>query len=159
MLDEVDKQLISALSNDLPLTSEPYAQVASELGISTSDIIARLEKYRQLGILRKLGAVLAHRKLGYMANALVVSVVSPWRQDDVGKLLSQIPTVSHCYARPPQPDWPYNFYTMLHASTREQCQLAAAEMMRNAGVSQYELLFSIKEWKKSTMIYKFNHDN
>lgn len=154
MLDYIDKRLIAALSDDLPLTAEPYTQIANQLGISPVEVVARLEKFRQTGILRKLGAVLSHHRLGYTANALVAGIASPLRLDDIGILLAQIPAVSHCYARRPQPNWPYNLYVMLHDQNREQCRLTAAQLMQSAGISQYQVLFSTKEWKKAAMVYK-----
>jgi len=155
MLDALDKRLITALSRDLPLTSQPYQQVAQELGISMAEVINRLQKLRQKGVLRKLGAVVGHRQLGYKANALVAGIVPETRLETVGQQLARHPAVTHCYARPAQPGWPYNLYFMLHAFNRQLCQAMADELMLAAGICQYRLFFSTKEWKKTTMIYTF----
>jgi siroheme decarboxylase len=153
MLDELDKKIIAALQGDLPLIPEPYRQLAQELEIAEDELLSRLQRYRRCGHLRKMGLVLRHQEVGYKANALCAWVVPGQRVDEVGRQMATCPSVSHCYARTAQPGWPYNFYIMLHASTREECRKIAAYLGENTRLDNYVMLFSIREWKKTSMHY------
>ena len=103
--------------------------------------------------MRKMGVVLRHREVGYAANALCAWVVPCERQEEVGLILMAHPAVTHCYSRATSHDWPYNFYTMIHAQTREGCAEIAAQLSLESAVTEYILLFSTKEWKKTSMHY------
>ncbi len=153
MLDELDKKIISVMQDEFPLVAEPYLEIANKLGISEEELLGRLKKYTQSGKIRKMGAVLRHREVGYAANALCAWIVPEERITEIGQLFAKSATVTHCYARVTQPDWPYNFYTMLHANTREQCHGIAEELAKQAGLTQYIMMFSTKEWKKNSMQY------
>jgi DNA-binding Lrp family transcriptional regulator len=57
--------------------------------------------------------------------------------------------VSHCYERVRYPEWDYNLYAMIHARTREECERTAHDISRATGISDYMILFSEKEFKKT----------
>lgn len=153
MLDELDKKIISIMQDDFPLVAKPYLEIANKLGISEEELLSRLNKYTQSGKIRKMGAVLKHREVGYTANALCAWNVPEERIQEIGRMFSKVSAVTHCYARVTQPDWPYNFYTMLHANSREQCNAIAKELASQAELEEYIMLFSTKEWKKNSMQY------
>ncbi len=153
MLDELDKKIIAAMQDEFPIVAEPYREIAEKLGITEDLLLTKLEDFRKTGKIRKMGAVLRHREVGYAANALCAWVVPEDRIEEVGILLSQSPVVTHCYARVPQLDWPYNFYTMIHAHTRKECQQLAKELAQQADLKEYIMLFSTREWKKNSMRY------
>jgi len=153
MLDELDKKIIAIMQEDFPLVAEPYREIADKLGINEDELLKRLQEYYKSGKIRKMGAVLKHREVGYAANALCAWIVPEERVTEVGTLFSKFAVVTHCYARVTQPDWPYNFYTMLHSHTREQCKSIAEDLASQAGLSEYIMLFSTKEWKKRSMQY------
>lgn len=153
MLDELDKKIIATMQDEFPLTAEPYKQIAEKIGISEATLLARLESFRETGKVRKMGAVLRHREVGYAANALCAWRVQENRIEAVGMLFSQSAVVTHCYTRVPQQEWPYNFYTMIHAHTREECEILAKELAEQADLEEYIMLFSTREWKKNSMRY------
>ena len=158
MLDELDKKIIAAMQDDFPLAEEPYRLLADKLAISEDELLERLRKYRAAGQMRKMGAVLRHREVGYTANALCAWKVDADRHEEVGRVMQAHPAVTHCYGRITAPDWPYSFYTMIHASTRDACAAIADSLARQAGVPEYVMLYSTKEWKKTSMRY-FQEDN
>lgn len=159
MLEELDKQIIAMMQDDFPLVAEPYLEIANKLGIREEELLERLKKYRQSGQIRKMGAVLRHRQVGYAANALCAWLVPEERISEVGEMFAKLEVVTHCYARVTKPSWPYNFYTMLHAQSREQCNSIARELAEQAGLAKYLMLFSTKEWKKNSMQYFKNSNN
>lgn len=158
MLDELDKNIIAIMQEDFPLVPEPYRAIANKLGISEDELLRRLRGYSQTKKIRKMGAVLRHREVGYAANALCAWIVPEERIQEIGEMCKTVAVVTHCYARVTQPGWPYNFYTMLHANTGEQCTVIAKELADQAGLKDYIMLFSTKEWKKNSMQY-FKNNN
>ena len=152
-LTPLEKRIIHELQQDLPVVSQPFAAVAETLGISEAEL---LEKVRELvadGTIRRFGATLRHQRSGFDANAMVVWEVGPERAEEVGAIFASFREVSHCYQRPPLPNWPYRLFTMIHGSSREVCQEIVQRMAEAAGVENYDLLFTEEELKKTTMAY------
>jgi DNA-binding Lrp family transcriptional regulator len=153
MLDSLDEKIIAALQDEFPLMSRPYYELAAKIGISEEELLSRLKEYRRSGVMRRMGAVLRHREIGYAANALCAWVVSCDRLDEVAAQMAGNPAVTHCYARLPAADWPYNFYIMLHGKSRPECETAARRLSAAAGLGPGLMLFSSREWKKTSMRY------
>ena len=84
---------------------------------------------------------------------MIAWLVPDDRIDEVGEILAQFKEITHCYQRNPQSDWRYNLYTMVHGSSRDECYKMAERMSRSAGIDEYTLLFSEKEFKKTSMQY------
>lgn len=152
-LSELDKQIVKELQAGLPLVKKPFEVLARRVGISEEEFIARIHAIQQQGIMRRIGAALRHRSVGFVANAMIVWYVPEEKIEDVGKLMAGLPEVTHCYQRKPAPDWPYNFYTMVHGHSCEECEKLAEKLASLSGVSEYRLLFSVAELKKSSMKY------
>lgn len=153
MLDALDKAIIAAMQQELPLIEEPYQEIAGSLNIDQHELLARLQHFRETGKIRKIGAVLRHRKVGFRANALCAWIVPPDQLDQIGARMAAEPYITHCYSRISHADWPYNLYTMLHARSRSACAAIARKLSRLNGISHYVLLYSVKEWKKTSMRY------
>lgn len=153
MLDALDKKIIAMMQEDLPLVARPYLEIANKLGITEEVLLGRLQQYREAGQIRKIAAVLRHREVGFSANALCAWVVPDERIEDIGRKAAMSPHVSHCYSRKTQEDWPYNFYTMLHGHSPEECKGMAGSFARENALPTYVMLFSTREWKKTSMRY------
>ncbi len=152
-LTELQKQIVASMQGNVPMSKEPYRDIADSLGISEDQLLEELQLLREQGFLRRVGAILRHREAGYNANAMVAWQVPEDHVDQVGELLSEFTAASHVYQRPTYPDWPYNLFTMIHAASEEECHKIASEMSKTAGVTEYKLLFSTKEYKKTSMTY------
>jgi DNA-binding Lrp family transcriptional regulator len=153
MIDEIDKKVIGLIQADLPVDPRPFAILAYQIGLTEAQFIERIKDLKERGIIRRFGATLRHQEAGFSSNAMVAWVVPDQRIDEVGKILANFREVTHCYQRRPQGDWPYNLYTMIHGSNRDQCFEIAARMSRSAGIDHYKLLFSKKEFRKTSMEY------
>ena len=153
MIDDLDKKVIRLIQGDLPVEPRPFARLAEQIGITEEEFLERINSLKKRGILRRFGATLRHQKAGYGANAMVAWLVPDDRIDVVGKGLAQFREVTHCYQRNPQGDWRYNLFSMVHGNSQEQCYEIAATMSKTVGVEDYMLLFSEKEFKKTSMEY------
>ena len=153
MLTDAEKQVILALQRDLEITSRPFQDVAERAGISEVEVLAAIRSLKEKGYIRRFGATLRHQLSGFEANALVVWVIPEDRLSQLGRQLAAHRAVTHCYARRPAPDWPFNLYTMIHGKDPEEIARIAAEMAGEVGVADYNILFSEAELKKTTMRY------
>ncbi len=152
-LTEQDAAIIKALQEDFPLCEEPYKILAARAGVSEEEFLRRVQDFVDDKKIRKLGAVLRHREVGFKFNALCAWEVPAENLDEVAKIMSAHPAVSHCYDRNTAPNWNYNLYTMIHAKTREECDAIIAELSRLTGVENFQALYSKREWKKTGMKY------
>ena len=153
MVDELDKKIINLLQKDIPVVPRPYKLIADHLGVEEDEILKRIEAMVKKGVIRRFGATLYHQEAGFSANAMVAWVIPEDKVDEIGHIMAGFREVTHCYHRKPQKDWKYSLYTMIHGDTREECYDIAKNMSEKSGVKEYSLLFSEKEFKKTSMEY------
>ena len=153
MLTEIEKQIIAAVQADLPITAQPYAELARKVGVPEKEFMQTLQRLCDQGVIRRFGATIRHQKSGFEANVMVAWIVDEDQMEAVGSKMAAFKQVSHCYRRSPYGDWPYNLYTMVHAKDESTCREIARQMAQTAGVQDYALLFSRKELKKTSMTY------
>lgn len=152
-MDETDWAVIERLQAGVPLCERPFAEMAASVGISESDFIERVRRLRDEGVVRRLGPRLRHHKVGVHGNIMVVWAVADERLEEVGNLFAGARCVSHCYVRPPADGLPYTLYTMVHARDMDQARQIVLDLSRKAGISDYRLLPTVRELKKSTPTY------
>lgn len=152
-MTEMERRIIGELQQDLPIAARPYALVAERLSMSEQELLLQVRSMLERGIIRKVGAVLRHRKAGIHANALCVWQVSEENMAAVGEMFAALPAVTHCYERQAYDNWPYNLYTMVHAATRQACELQIDAMCRMSGLTVFRILYSTQELKKTSMRY------
>jgi DNA-binding Lrp family transcriptional regulator len=122
-LAEFDRLLIAATQSGLPLVARPYEAVGAMLGVSSDAVRERFAALLESGLVRRIGAVPNHYRLGYSANGMTVWDVDDARVDELGERVGALPGVSHCYRRPRElPRWPYNLFAMLHGRSREEVE-------------------------------------
>ncbi len=153
MLTDLEKRLILALQRDLEITPQPFQELAARLGVAEEEVLQAIRSLKEKGYIRRFGATLRHQLSGFEANALVVWAIPEEQLSRLGQKLAGQRAVSHCYARKPAPGWPYNLYTMIHGKSPEEIRGMAAKMSREIGITDYEVLFSEAELKKTTMRY------
>lgn len=153
MIDDLDKKVIRLIQGDIPLDQRPFFTMAVRIGLSEEKFLERVKALVARGIIRRFGATLRHQEAGYNSNAMVAWLVPEERLEEVGKTLSASREVTHCYHRQPQEDWPYNLFTMIHGNNRKACHEIAARMAETVQIKDYAILFSEKEFKKTSMTY------
>ncbi len=153
MLTDLEKKTILVLQRDLDVTPRPFLELAQHLEVTEAELLDAIRSLLAKGFIRRFGATLRHQLSGFDANAMVVWQVPEEAVNAIGEKLARYREVTHCYAREPAPDWPYNLYTMIHARTAEEVKQLAARMALEVGLSAYQILFSDAELKKTTMRY------
>ena len=150
---ELDVAVIRALQGDMPVVSEPYAPAAAEVGISQDELLAQLESMRDRKALRRVAAILYHRRAGFSANGMGVWAVPEERIMEVAPLMASFRGISHCYQRPTYEDWHYSVFTMAHGRSKEECDAILESIARETGVEDRRTLYSSTEFKKIRLLY------
>jgi len=153
MDNSLEKAIVRRFQEELPLVPQPYKFIADELGISEQELINKIKELKERKILRRIGAILHHRTIGFKANAMVVWSVPIDRIREVTDIMISFPQVSHCYERKPLPNWSYNIYTMIHSESFHKCEDIILNISKASAVDKYDVLYSTKELKKNSMKY------
>ncbi len=151
-LDELDRRLIRATQSGLPLVPRPYEAIGATLGIAGEQVRERLQAMLDAGLIRRIGAVPNHYRLGFTATGMSVWDVADERVDELGERVGQLPFVSHCYRRPRrQPVWNYNLFAMLHGRSREEVEAQAQQVAALLGDAcrAHDILYSTAILKKT----------
>ena len=153
MISDLEKAVIGELQGSLPLTQQPYLEIAHRLRVSEEEVIVCLKSLLKRGIIRRFGITIRHQISGFEANAMGAWKVDSDDVDRVGRIMASFKEVTHCYERKVSGDWKYNLFTMIHGSNRQECYTVAQAISRETGIIEYELLFSYREAKKTSMTY------
>ncbi len=151
-LDATDRKIIVATQAGLPRVSRPYHAIAEQLGIGADEVMARLRRMLDTGIIRRIGAVPNHYTLGYRANGMSVWDVPEECIRELGKKIGELDFVSHCYHRPRHlPDWPYNIFAMVHGRDRAAVEAKVAQIAALLGEADrgHDVLYSTRILKKT----------
>ena len=151
-MDDFARRLILATQQGLPLTPEPYAELARTLGCDEATVLAGIEDLLARGVIRRIGVVPNHYAIGWTANGMTVWNVDDAQVDTLGAQVGALDFVTHCYRRPRAlPAWPYNLFAMVHGASRDECSAKAAQIraLLGAACRGDDILYSTKILKKS----------
>jgi siroheme decarboxylase len=151
--DELDVAVIKALQGDMPVVPEPYAEAAKTVGLTQERFLDHLAGMRERGLLRRVAAILYHRRAGFSANGMGVWKVPADRIEEVGRRMAAVRGISHCYQRPTYEDWPYSVFTMAHGRSKEECDAILDSIERMTGIVERATLYSSTEFKKIRLLY------
>ncbi len=157
-LSELDYAVIRTLQGDLPVVPEPYAPAAAALGIDQAQLLEHLESMKERRALRRVAAILFHRRAGFSANGMGVWKVPDDRILEIGPAMAAFRGISHCYQRPTYADWPYSVFTMAHGRSKEECDAILASIAESTGIEERSTLYSSTEFKKVRLLY-FNDEH
>ncbi len=152
VLTDRERTLVRLVGGDIPFTAHPFDTIVQKVGMSVMDVLGILRRWKAQGVLRRIAPVLYHRKAGFTANGMCVWQVS----GDVGPFgqrMAARPEVTHCYQRPRLPVFPFDLYAMIHAGSRDALYRKFEKISGDCGLRGGVLLFSTREFKKSSMQY------
>ena len=151
-IDETDRRLIAATQDGLPLVRQPYHALAEQLGLDAEDVKGRMKRMLAAGVIRRIGIIPNHYKLGVTANGMSVWDVDDRFVAEAGREVGQLSFVSHCYRRPRHlPDWPFNLFAMVHGRSRDETerQVAVIADLLGQRARAHDVLYSTRILKKS----------
>ncbi len=153
-LDQIDRKIIEATQAGFPITAKPYHSIAQLLELEPDLVIERIGKLLEQGIIRRIGVVPNHYRLGYRSNGMTVWDVPDEKINELGKKVGGLDFVSHCYHRPRHlPDWPYNLFAMVHGRDQQTTDNYVSEIADILGDAnrQHTVLYSTRILKKTGM--------
>jgi DNA-binding Lrp family transcriptional regulator len=155
-LGELERRLVMALQEGLPLFIRPFQVLASRVGCDESEVLERIRHWCEEGVIKRFGVVVRHHELGYTANAMLVQDIPDALVGQLGETLAREPGVTLCYQRPRvEPDWPYNLFCMIHGQARDEVEAKIAELRErlNLGAYVHDTLFSLTRFKQTGARY------
>jgi siroheme decarboxylase len=151
--DEFDVAVIRATQGDMPVIEEPYAPAAEQLGIGQERLLEHLRAMQERRLLRRVAAILFHRRAGFSANGMGVWKVPDERTMELGPRMAAFRGISHCYQRPTYQDWPYSIFTMAHGRSKDECDAILESISAETGITERATLYSSTEFKKIRLLY------
>jgi siroheme decarboxylase len=153
--DDRDIAVIRALQGPMSVTERPYEEAAKEVGMEPGDFLVHLELLQERKILRRVAAILYHRRAGFSANGMGVWRVPEEKIMDTGAQMAAVRGVSHCYQRPTYADWPYSVFTMAHGRSKDECDAILDSIADEHGLHGEDraVLYSSTEFKKVRLHY------
>jgi siroheme decarboxylase len=153
--DDIDVAVIRALQGPMEVTDRPYDAAASEVGMSTPELLEHLRGMVDRKLLRRVAAILYHRRAGFSANGMGVWRVPEGEILEVGGRMAAVRGISHCYQRPTYADWPYSVFTMAHGRSKEECDavLDGIAQAHDLHGDDRAVLYSSTEFKKIRLHY------
>jgi DNA-binding Lrp family transcriptional regulator len=151
--DDFDIAVIRTLQGDMPVIPEPYRLAADALGVTQDKLLDHLAGMQERKLLRRVAAILFHRRAGFSANGMGVWKVPDDRIMEVGKRMASFRGISHCYERPTYQDWPYSVFTMAHGRSKEECDAILDSIAEDTGIHERATLYSSTEFKKIRLLY------
>jgi len=149
-----EKVMLAKLQDDLDVTVEPFDFLCSE-GLASKEVLKIVKGLIDKGVIRRIAAVVDHRKLGFAANVLFCSDVPQESVVRAGERLARFRIVSHCYERQTFEGWPYNVFAMMHAASMGQIQHVINRFVEMEKIDAFELLPTTAELKKKPVKYQF----
>lgn len=148
-MDRCDREILAALEEGLPLVPEPFGEIGRRLGITGEEVLERLGKLQDSGVIRRFRARIDQRRLGITANALVAWDCDGKPGGENGSRLASFPCVTHCYERSLVPGrWDYSLYTVHHGYSREEVEDEVRRIAGEIGLTRYIIMFSTEEFKR-----------
>jgi siroheme decarboxylase len=153
--DERDVATIQAMQGPMEAVERPYDAAAEELGISTDELLEQLRNMVDRKLLRRVAAILYHRRAGFSANGMGVWKVPEEEIMETGGRMASFRGISHCYQRPTYEDWPYSVFTMAHGRSKEECDAILDSIAEECGMGPEDraTLYSSTEYKKIRLRY------
>jgi len=152
-LSDLDVAVIRATQGAMDPVEEPFAPAATELGMPVAKLLEHLESMRERRALRRVAAILFHRRAGFSANGMGVWNVPEEQILELGPRMASFRGISHCYQRPTYADWPYSVFTMAHGRSKDECDAILDSIAADTGIEDRRTLYSSTEFKKIRMLY------
>ena len=152
IIDELDRKIVQATQAGLPLLTAPYTEVAGACGCDTQTVLQRMQRMLDRGVIRRIGAIPNHYRLGLRGNGMSVWDVDDEKLIELGARVGRLDFVSHCYERPRHPPiWPYNLFAMVHGHDRDEVMSKVDQIIELLGpdCKQHDVLFSTRILKKT----------
>ena len=144
-----DRRVLRAVENGIDIVPRPFDEAGRRIGMTGPEVRGNLKEMLSNGTIRSFGAIVDHRSLGLVVNAMVAWDVTDELVEQAGMDFAALPMVSHCYERNRVPGkWRYNLFTMVHGSSEDDLQSFLERGEAITSNADFQVLRSLKEFKK-----------
>lgn len=150
-MDNKDKAILALAQGNLSIEERPFDAWADQLDLDVGELLDRLERLRQDGVIRAMKAILRHGSAGFASGAMVAWAVPEDRVEEIGYKIAESQGVTHCYERPAFGE--YNVFSMVHGGSDEEVSKIIREISDTVGIDRYKVYRSIRELKKTSREY------
>jgi siroheme decarboxylase len=153
--DDIDVAVIRALQGPMEVKDRPYDAAAAAVQMTVDAFLDHLDGMVERKLLRRVAAILYHRRAGFSANGMGVWRVPEAQVPEIGRHMAAVRGISHCYQRPTYPDWPYSVFTMAHGRSKDECDAILDRIADEHGLhgDDRAVLYSSTEFKKVRLHY------
>ena len=130
MIDDIDRSIINRSQSDFPITTRPFHTIAAGLGLEEADVLQRVARLRESGIIRRIGGNFVPEKLGYVSTLCAASVPED-KLAHFKKVVNGYTGVTHNYRRENH----FNVWFTFIAPSRDIIQQNLKEISRQTGVA------------------------
>jgi DNA-binding Lrp family transcriptional regulator len=130
-LDSLDRAILNEIQSYFPLVTRPYSEMGKKVGASEEEVLARVKKMYDAGVIRRIGANFTSRKLGY-TSTLCAARVPPEKLEQFAAVVNRYPGVTHNYLRKHR----FNVWFTLIAESTERLAEILEEIRKASGVEE-----------------------
>jgi len=150
VLNDTEKEVVRQLQDNLSPETDPIRKIAAKTGLNPMEIVQLLIKWKDAGVLRRIGLIAYHQKIGFHANAMCVWQVPEDRIEQAGRYLAGIGNITHCYERWSAESFPYNLYAMVHTGDEAAIRSIFQEISEDVVLANGQIMMSVREYKKTS---------
>lgn len=129
-MDRLDEKILKRIERKFPISSYPYQDLARELGLTEDEVISRISRLKEEGIILRIGAFFDSEKLG-LKSTLIAMKVPPLRLPEVAKMVNHYPGVTHNYRR----EHEFNLWFVLMGKNRKEIDEILRKIKDQSGIN------------------------
>lgn len=141
-MDETDKKILNILQKEFPLTEQPFLIVGERCGISEEETIRRVQKMKDEGIIRRIGAVFDGAKLGRVSTLCAARMPEEKIKSFV-TVVNAHKNVTHNYRR----NHEYNIWFTVSAADAKELEDFLADLKKKTGVTDILDMRAVRTFK------------
>ncbi len=129
-IDDVDKAILNRIQSDFPITSRPYRTIGEKLGLAEDDVLKRVYRLKESGIIRRIGGNFAPEKLGFVST-LCAAKVPEDKISQFAEVVNRYPGVTHNYRRENK----FNIWFTFIAPSMDEINTSLKQIAAETGVT------------------------
>lgn len=142
IMDETDKNILNEIQTDFPITSRPYRELGERLNLPELEIIERIKRLKETGIIRRIGGNFHSGNLNF-ASTLCAARVPVKKISHFVEVVNSYPGVTHNYLRKHS----YNIWFTFIARNMAFIENALKEISEETGVKEILNLPAVRMFK------------
>ena len=141
-MDEPDRKILNAIQSDFPITERPYEALGRQLGLSEEEVLQRVKRLKEEGIIRRIGGNFHSSKLDFKST-LCAAKVPEEKIESFVKVVNRHPGVTHNYLR----NHEFNVWFTFIAPSFEAIEHSLKQISDITGVREVYSLPAVKMFK------------